>query len=522
MSGEEARPIQHATMHDSASCIIAAAPVQFLEPKSRPDVHAIIHLSPSIRDGQVVLALRRPTEENYHLSSGLIAKTVVPFQAFSPALRRLCNMTQTFQTTWNGVDVVLLEETPPLGGGRDGRRKSISRARFLDDEEDHGWLRKMELRHDTPTIEEIKDWSFDPLEFEETVLVSVFIKMLDYYDFLEIFEIDRQVMRRYCLAVMKRHNKDCYYVVDDESITNEEKTDECLLCEYHNWYHAIACSQSCFMLLSEGEAGTCSFPVSCFAVVPARLIDDCPADKPYADRYLEKTEIFACLMGALIHDLDHPGTNNDFETKRETSLATQYDNDAVLERHSISQTFAMCEDDPELDWLSSFRDDKTRKHIQHFLTESVLATDPARHASIVKKALAHSCQACHFDRESVEDRLFICGLILHCADIANPSHPVFAVAADWAIRVTTEFSRQAKKERALGLDVADFMEGLDSQYKIAKLQIGFFRFMVKPLLQTVAKLFPNLSVLECFGDQNCDMYQDLINKIELAAAEETR
>ena len=223
-------------------------------------------------------------------------------------------------------------------------------------------------------------------------------------------------------------------------------------------------------------------------------------------------------MGALIHDLDHPGTNNDFETKRETSLAARYENNAVLELHSISETFVLCEDD-RLDWLSSFRDEKTRKHIQHFITESVLATDPARHASIVNKALAHSCQACHFDKESAEDRLFLGGLVLHCADIANPTHPVFSVAADWAIRVTTEFSRQAKKERALGLDVAEFMEGLDSQYKIAKLQIGFFRFMVKPLFNTAAKLFPNLAVLERFGEQNCDEYQELINRIELALNE---
>ncbi|EJK65585.1 hypothetical protein THAOC_13536, partial [Thalassiosira oceanica] len=280
----------------------------------------------------------------------------------------------------------------------------------------------------------------------------------------KLFCTDTHNRKHESLAVMERHNKDCYYDDDDESTTKEEKTDR-VLCEYHNWYHAIACSHSVFMLLSVGEA----------------------------DRYLEKTEIFACLMGALIHDLDHPGTNNDFETKRETSLAARYENDAVLERHSISETFVLCEDDPELDWLSSFRDEKTRNHIQRFLTESVLATDPARHASIVNKALAHSRQDCHFDIESVEDRLFICGLVLHCADISNPSHPVFAVAADWAIRVTTEFSRQAKKERALGLDVAEFMEGLDSQYKIAKLQIGFFRFMVKPLFKTVAKLFPNLN-----------------------------
>ena len=174
-------------------------------------------------------------------------------------------MTQAFQTTWNGVDVVLLEETPSVEQRRDGLKRSISRSRFSGDDEDYGWLRKLELRHDTPSIDEIRDWSFDPLQFDETVLVSVFIAMLDYYDFIDEFKIDRQVMRRYCLAVMQRHHKDCYYVVDDESIPDEEKTDRSadeVLCEYHNWYHAIACSQSCFMLLSVGEAGTSSFPVA--------------------------------------------------------------------------------------------------------------------------------------------------------------------------------------------------------------------------------------------------------------------
>ena len=61
------------------------------------------------------------------------------------------------------------------------------------------------------------------------------------------------------------------------------------------------------------------------------------------------------------------------------------------------------------------------------------------------------------------------------------------------------------------MPVTQFMDGLDSKYKIAKLQIGFFNFMVKPLFHTIGVLFPNLTMLEEWGENNSTEYQAVID-----------
>mmetsp|Transcript_32654 Transcript_32654/g.68681 ORF Transcript_32654/g.68681 Transcript_32654/m.68681 type:complete len:342 (-) Transcript_32654:45-1070(-) len=311
------------------------------------------------------------------------------------------------------------------------------------------------------------------------------------------------------------HHKDCFYQkVDIEKEGVEEETKPKILCAYHNWYHAVSCAHVSFLFLTLGGA----------------------------DAFLYPVEIFCMIMGALIHDLDHPGTNNDFEVKRITDLAKLYENDAVLERHSISMGLGLCRNNPDLDWLKSF-DEKDREYVKHFISEIILGTDPARHGGVVKEALAFvekgpqdyqskstseasskpdtktsssSSPMTYFNQNDPQHRLFIGRLTLHCADIFNPVNSSFEVASDWAIRVTTEFTRQANKEKQLQLPITTFMDGLDSEYKIAKLQIGFFNFMVKPLFNTVGILFANLKMLEVWGENNCVEYQAVIDAYDMS------
>jgi hypothetical protein len=199
------------------------------------------------------------------------------------------------------------------------------------------------------------------------------------------------------------------------------------------------------------------------------------------------------------------GTNNEFEVRTRTSLAKLYDNDSVLERHSINTGLNMCRENPDLDWLKSFNDND-RKHVHHLISEIILATDPARHGEILQVvfALVDKGSQCYestsiievsdidsdnspptpktfFKRNDPQHRLFIGRLLLHSADFSNPVHSSFQVASDWAISVAIEFTKQAEKEQQLKLPVTIYMDGLDSQYKIAKMQIGLFQFMVRPL-----------------------------------------
>ena len=439
---------------------------------------------------------------------------------------RACN--KIVSTVWYGYDCVFSNEdslnkikeeetSRATRSSSTDLRSNFKRKGSYRTKNDYGWLRKLDLRSDVPSIDEIRNWSFDTLEFEESALVEVFVSMLDYYDLLENFGLDRDMLKKYAFAVMHKHNKDCYYQRTDiegevsyiGTTSNALEEKDCkpsdgehhILCEYHNWYHAVSCAQICFLFLSLGEA----------------------------DQFLESKDIFCIIVGALIHDLDHPGTNNDFEVKRNTELAQKYQNDSVLERHSINEGLKLCADNPELDWLQSFENADDRIYVENYIKEAILATDPVRHATIVKEALAfaevieekrsllESAEVIEFDRTNFQHRLFIGRLFLHSADISNPLHSSFVVARDWAVRVTTEFSRQASKEKELHLEVTTYMDGLDSEYNVAKVQIGFFSFMVQPLFDIVGKLFPKLSHLNNWGEANCDGYRKVI-----AACEEAR
>ena len=418
-------------------------------------------------------------------------------------------------TVWNGYDVVLHGNIKPGGAAEaaattrnrtaEERRQHRHSLRRLSTglREDYGWLRQIDLRSDMPTIDEVHDWSFDVLQFEDAVLVIVFVLMLEYYNLLDFFRVDRKTLERYCKEVMDMHNKDCYYQkidIEIDGVDVLEKSTPEVLCEYHNWYHAVSGAHVCFLFLTLKGA----------------------------DAFLNPIDVFCILMGALIHDLDHQvcaqlekwylylllptttlltnfqlthiptiqGTNNEFEVRTRTSLAKLYNNDSVLERHSINTGLNMCRENPDLDWLKSFNDND-REHVHHFISEVILATDPARHGEILQAAFAlvDKSSQCYestsiievtdidsdnspptpktfFKRNDPQHRLFIGRLLLHSADISNPVHSSFQVASDWAIRMAIEFTKQAEKEQQLKLPVTTYMDGLDSQYKIAKMQIG--------------------------------------------------
>ena len=129
-------------------------------------------------------------------------------------------------TVWNGYDCVFSNDDylKKLQNGdihhgqnakaevsTDNPRMSFRRRGSRRSLDYFGWLRQLDLRSDVPSIEEIRDLSFDTLQFEEDILVEVFISMLEFYDLLKEFNLDRETLKRYAFAVMHKHRKDCYY-----------------------------------------------------------------------------------------------------------------------------------------------------------------------------------------------------------------------------------------------------------------------------------------------------------------------
>ena len=74
---------------------------------------------------------------------------------------------------------------------------------------------------------------------------------------------------------------------------------------------------------------------------------------------------------------------------------------------------------------------------------------------------------------------------MHCADISNPTKP-FKVYEKWVHRVMSEFWAQGDEERRLGLKISPFMDRQNKQ--VAKCQVGFIQFIVRPLFDAFTEL----------------------------------
>jgi len=104
------------------------------------------------------------------------------------------------------------------------------------------------------------------------------------------------------------------------------------------------------------------------------------------------------------------------------------------------------------------------------------------------------------------------GMVVHGADLGNPAYPSFEMTKVWCFRVCEEFSNQATMEKELGLPVTAFMEGLNNEVNIAKLQVGFVNYVILPLWHCIAILIPKSAHMVKNCVSNVETWQEIIEK----------
>ncbi|KAH0624808.1 hypothetical protein JD844_032631 [Phrynosoma platyrhinos] len=164
---------------------------------------------------------------------------------------------------------------------------------------------------------------------------------------------------------------------------------------------------------------------------------------------ISQMDILILMTASVCHDLDHPGYNNTYQINARTELAVRYNDISPLENHHCAVAFQILTQ-PECNIFSSV-DKEQFKRIRQGIITLILATDMARHAEIL---------------DSFKE-------ILDNFDYSNEEH------------VT-----RSDREKSEGLPVAPFMD----RDKVTKptAQIGFLKFVLIPMFQTVTKLFPEV------------------------------
>ncbi|GFS22205.1 high affinity cGMP-specific 3',5'-cyclic phosphodiesterase 9A [Elysia marginata] len=191
------------------------------------------------------------------------------------------------------------------------------------------------------------------------------------------------------------------------------------------------------------------------------------------------------LTAAVCHDLDHPGYNNTYQINARTELAIRYNDISPLENHHCAVAFQILSN-PDTNIFANV-DKDTFKRIRAGITMLILATDMARHAEIME-SFKEKLSSGFNDRN--KDHLDTLKMVLiKCCDISNEVRPM-EVSEPWVDCLLEEYFNQSDREKMEGLPVAPFMD----RDKVTKptAQIGFIKFVLIPMFETVAKVFTQI------------------------------
>ncbi|XP_044748639.1 uncharacterized protein LOC123309533 isoform X2 [Coccinella septempunctata] len=226
-----------------------------------------------------------------------------------------------------------------------------------------------------------------------------------------------------------------------------------------------------FTLIEEGYHSTNPYHNSIHATDITQAMH-CFLQEEKIRRHITPLEIMAALIGAVAHDLDHPGVNQHFLISTSNHLAILYQNKSVLENHHWRSAVGCLLESGVAEQLKPYRDE-----LELLIRDLILATDINRQQEFItrfKKYLDEDS----LDLTRPEDRSFILQIALKCADISNPTRP-WDISQKWSMKVCDEFFRQGEYERKLNLPVTSICD--QQSTSVAKIQVGFFKFVAAPL-----------------------------------------
>lgn len=238
------------------------------------------------------------------------------------------------------------------------------------------------------------------------------------------------------------------------------------------------------------------------------------------------------MVAAAIHDVGHPGRNNLFLIKTMHPLAINYNDKSVLENMHLAKSFEVMRQENETNWFRLLRRDHRpndfdegdsghlqpgqdlQQYMRRGLIDMVLATDMARHADHVRKlelyaedireeregeflgelpksSVLQRLSKHSLRQEALENKLLLLESTLHAADLSNPSRP-HPIMLQWTARVLEEFWLQGDEERSLGLEISPMCDREVGNKSVAKGQIGFIDFVIKPFYSPLAEIIPEM------------------------------
>jgi cAMP-specific phosphodiesterase 4 len=263
-------------------------------------------------------------------------------------------------------------------------------------------------------------------------------------------------------------------------------------------------------------------------------------------KFLSDLDILALLVAAIIHDLEHPGTNNVYQVNAATPLAIRYNDMSVLENHHAAKAFEVF-NSAKTNIFAKLTPEQF-KYVRKTIIAIVLSTDMTSHFALKaeledcylryqaltsNQTLAQSASQLDLSSSSVgtpgrksmtslpvvmtpQDTLTIMKSLLHAADISNPAKK-WVQSKAWSDKVVEEFFAQGDREKLEGLPVS--MNCDRNTTKQDELSVNFCDFIVAPFFFTLTKLLPKVLVVCKELKTNRTIWHNMVlNRIRAAIA----
>lgn len=288
---------------------------------------------------------------------------------------------------------------------------------------------------------QLRSFQFTDMALDDEDTIRASMRMFMDLDLMNKFNIEQTTLCRWLLTVKKNYRTDV---------------------KYHNWRHAFSVAQVMFssIVTSGWWSG------------------------------LGDTACLGLLVACLSHDLDHRGTNNDYQLAINSPLAKLYST-STLERHHLNQALILLnlEGNQILKNLSPEQYSSTLAVVE----EAILATDLSLHFQHLSRlqALASSGQVNWDDDEQAS---IARAALMTGSDLGSMTRP-FPVQQVVAGLISEEFWDQGDKEReTLGAEPRPLLDR-SLQHQMPNLQVGFCEGVCLPVYKALADLSPALSPL---------------------------
>jgi len=303
------------------------------------------------------------------------------------------------------------------------------------------------------------------VRFRQSPLTLVTMCALRHLNLLRVMGLDKTTACRYFMAVEARYKPAAEV-------------------PYHNALHAADVVQCVFSMFANDPDMQLNLP-------------------PYA--------VFALVMGAAIHDVAHPGLNNNFLQLSCHELALRYNDRSILENFHVSTALSIMIEDRECDLFAPLRAPDSRaafRSLHNLLVDIVLGTDMTKHSEQLTR-IEHSGILGHWrmgvghgaptpvsaasaapmaDAHLTSDEVsLVSSVLLHAADVSNVARK-WMVYKPWIDCLFEEFFAQGDLERVKKLEVTPFCDRLNANP--FEIQANFIRIFVLPLYKVVGVLAP--------------------------------